>query len=142
MYSPQEIQLAQELAKGLDDQASVSFYLACTKKYSHRSLRKRLTICFPSRKPISESRRERSMPAEVKERFYLENKEGPWKTDHPNCFCTAFNIRCLCCQKTNSHRGSIRTKWMNLSNSTQGTSFFTQIFSKKYLFLKIMCTFT
>ena len=42
MYSPQEIQLAQELAKGLNDQASLSFYLACTKKYSHRSLRKTL----------------------------------------------------------------------------------------------------
>lgn len=42
MYSPQEIQLAQELAKGLDDQGSISFYLACTKRYSHRSLRKTL----------------------------------------------------------------------------------------------------
>ncbi len=42
MYSPQEIQLAQELASGLDDQTSISFYLACTKKYSHRSLRKTL----------------------------------------------------------------------------------------------------
>jgi len=39
MCSPQEIQLAHELAKGLQDQASLSFYLACTKKYSHRSLR-------------------------------------------------------------------------------------------------------
>lgn len=42
MYSPQEIQLAQELAKGLNDETSISFYLACTKKYSHRSLRKTL----------------------------------------------------------------------------------------------------
>jgi hypothetical protein len=42
MYSPQEIQLAQELASSLNDQASISFYLACTKKYSHRSLRKTL----------------------------------------------------------------------------------------------------
>jgi hypothetical protein len=42
MYSPQEIQLAQDLAKGLNDEASISFYLACTKKYSHRSLRKTL----------------------------------------------------------------------------------------------------
>jgi hypothetical protein len=42
MYSPQEIQLAQELAKGLNDQQSLSFYLSCTKKYSHRSLRKTL----------------------------------------------------------------------------------------------------
>lgn len=42
MYSPQEIQLAQELAGSLDDQPSISFYLACTKKYSHRSLRKTL----------------------------------------------------------------------------------------------------
>lgn len=42
MYSPQEIQLAQELASGLNDQPSISFYLACTKKYSHRSLRKTL----------------------------------------------------------------------------------------------------
>jgi len=42
MYSPQEIQLANELAKGLNDQASLSFYLACTKRYSHRSLRKTL----------------------------------------------------------------------------------------------------
>lgn len=40
MYSRQEIQLAQELASGLNDQSSISFYLACTKKYSHRSLRK------------------------------------------------------------------------------------------------------
>jgi len=43
MYSPQEIQLAQELAKGLNDQESITFYLSCTKKYSHRSLRKTLT---------------------------------------------------------------------------------------------------
>jgi len=42
MYSPQEIQLAQELAGSLDDQTSISFYLSCTKKYSHRSLRKTL----------------------------------------------------------------------------------------------------
>jgi hypothetical protein len=42
MYSPQEIQLAQELAGSLNDQESMSFYLACTKKYSHRSLRKTL----------------------------------------------------------------------------------------------------
>jgi len=42
MYSPQEIQLAQELAHSLDDQPSISFYLACTKRYSHRSLRKTL----------------------------------------------------------------------------------------------------
>ncbi len=42
MYSPQEIQLAQELANGLNDTQSLSFYLACTKKYSHRSLRKTL----------------------------------------------------------------------------------------------------
>ncbi|MEO7214189.1 hypothetical protein [Mucilaginibacter sp.] len=42
MYSPQEIQLAHELAKGLQDETSLSFYLACTKKYSHRSLRSTL----------------------------------------------------------------------------------------------------
>jgi hypothetical protein len=42
MYSPQEIQLARELAKGLNDEQSLSFYLACSKKYSHRSLRKTL----------------------------------------------------------------------------------------------------
>lgn len=40
MYSPQEIQLAQEIAKALNDQPSITFYLSCTKKYSHRSLRK------------------------------------------------------------------------------------------------------
>ena len=43
MYSPQEIQLAQEMANSLNDQTSMSFYLACTKKYSHRQLRKTLT---------------------------------------------------------------------------------------------------
>jgi len=42
MYSPQEIQLAQELASSLNDQTSMSFYLSCTKKYSHRQLRKTL----------------------------------------------------------------------------------------------------
>jgi len=42
MYSPQEIQLAQEMANSLNDQTSMSFYLACTKKYSHRQLRKTL----------------------------------------------------------------------------------------------------
>lgn len=39
MYTPQEIQLAHELADALEDQGSLSFYLACTKKYSHRHLR-------------------------------------------------------------------------------------------------------
>jgi len=42
MYSPQEIQLAKEMARELDDESSLTFYLACTKKYSHRSLRKTL----------------------------------------------------------------------------------------------------
>lgn len=43
MYSPQEIKLAQELAKELNDQQSISFYLSCTKRYSHRALRKTLS---------------------------------------------------------------------------------------------------
>ena len=42
MYSPQEIKLAQEIAKALDDETSISYYLACTKKRSHRTLRKTL----------------------------------------------------------------------------------------------------
>lgn len=39
MYSPEEIKLAHEIAKALNDQPSLTFYLACTKKYSHRVLR-------------------------------------------------------------------------------------------------------
>jgi len=39
MYTPQEIKLAHELALALNDEVSISFYLACTKKYSHRTLR-------------------------------------------------------------------------------------------------------
>jgi hypothetical protein len=42
MYTPQEIKLAHELADALEDQSSLSFYLACTKKYSHRLLRSTL----------------------------------------------------------------------------------------------------
>lgn len=39
MYTPQEIQLAHELANTLGDQPSLSFYLAATKKHNHRYLR-------------------------------------------------------------------------------------------------------
>jgi len=39
MYTPQEIKLAHEIALELNDEVSISFYLACTKKYSHRTLR-------------------------------------------------------------------------------------------------------
>lgn len=39
MYSQIEIQLAREIATALNDQPSITFYLACTKKYSHRVLR-------------------------------------------------------------------------------------------------------
>ena len=39
MYTPNEIQLAHELADALDDQPSLSFYLAATKKHNHRYLR-------------------------------------------------------------------------------------------------------
>lgn len=39
MYTPQEIKLAHELADALDDRVSLSFYLASTKKHSHRILR-------------------------------------------------------------------------------------------------------
>ena len=33
MYTPNEIQLAHELANALDDQKSLAFYLSCAKKY-------------------------------------------------------------------------------------------------------------
>jgi len=39
MYTPQEIKLAHELADAMDDHASLPFYLAATKKHSHRYLR-------------------------------------------------------------------------------------------------------
>lgn len=39
MYTPQEIKLADELADALNDKASLSFYLAATKKHNHRYLR-------------------------------------------------------------------------------------------------------
>lgn len=39
MYTPEEIKLAHEIARALNDQPSITFYLACTKKYSHRVLR-------------------------------------------------------------------------------------------------------
>lgn len=43
MYTPQEIALAHEIANKLNDTKSLSFYLSCTKKYSHRILRDLLT---------------------------------------------------------------------------------------------------
>ncbi|MBW4888472.1 hypothetical protein KXQ82_02045 [Mucilaginibacter sp. HMF5004] len=33
IYTPDEVQLAHNLAKSLDDQKSLAFYLFCTKKY-------------------------------------------------------------------------------------------------------------
>jgi len=39
MYTPQEIQLAHEIADTLNDQPSLSFFLKATKKHSHRYLR-------------------------------------------------------------------------------------------------------
>ncbi|WP_367914589.1 hypothetical protein [Leadbetterella sp. DM7] len=38
LFTPNEIQLAHELAQALDDEKSLNFYLHCAKKYPHEYL--------------------------------------------------------------------------------------------------------
>ena len=38
MYTPNQVQLAHELAKALDDQKSLAFYLTCAQKYPREYL--------------------------------------------------------------------------------------------------------
>ncbi len=46
IYTPNEIQLADELANALDDRKSLSFYLSCAKKYPKEYLLSTLThVC-------------------------------------------------------------------------------------------------
>ena len=46
IYTPKEIQLADELANALDDRKSLSFYLSCAKKYPQEYLLSTLThVC-------------------------------------------------------------------------------------------------
>jgi hypothetical protein len=46
IYTPNDIQLAHDLADALDDQKSLSFYLTCTKKYPKEFLISTLThVC-------------------------------------------------------------------------------------------------
>ncbi len=46
MYTPNEIQLAHELADALDDKKSLAFYLTCAKKYPREFLVATLThVC-------------------------------------------------------------------------------------------------
>jgi hypothetical protein len=57
MYTSQEIQLAHEIANALNDKISLSFYLRCTKKYSHRLLRDNLNkVLSISKEKIRTSR--------------------------------------------------------------------------------------